>query len=184
MQRLAGPFIPLSWCGKGFHLWMWSLRGTQQPFSCVFGNFRHGDTWTNERPNNRVTLVQACSWRGIGSLLQKKLFLNFLFNSESQSNRKKIRKMRRYLSWCDGDDDQQSGKGRGWWMEALGRLVLAGSRQPPGRTILCRASRGRVWYVQSIWAEYRASGQMAGTGGKAAAPPGRWASTPPPSPNS
>ena len=33
-------------------------------------------------------------------------------------------------------------------------------------------------------AESRASGQMAGTGGKAAAPPGRWASTPPPSPNS
>ena len=38
--------------------------------------------------------------------------------------------------------------------------------------------------VSCIWAEYRASGQMAGTGGKAAAPPGRWASTPPPSPNS
>ena len=46
-------------------------------------------------------------------------------------------------------------------MEALGRLVLAGSRQPPGRTILCTASRGRVSYVQAeylsrvscIWAD-------------------------------
>ena len=23
-KRLAGPFIPLSWSGKGFHLWLWS----------------------------------------------------------------------------------------------------------------------------------------------------------------
>ena len=40
MQRLAGPFNPLSWCGKGFHFGCdhWPLGGSQ------------------------VILVQVCSW--------------------------------------------------------------------------------------------------------------------------
>ena len=45
-------------------------------------------------------------------------------------------------------------------MEALGRLVLAGSRQPPGRTILCRAEQGQsivraehLSRVSWIWAD-------------------------------
>ena len=36
--------------GKGYHLWMWSLWGSQQPFSCVLGHFRHVDT----QPTNQV----------------------------------------------------------------------------------------------------------------------------------
>ena len=33
----------LIWSGKRFHLWMWSLWDSEQPFSCVLGLFRHGD---------------------------------------------------------------------------------------------------------------------------------------------
>ena len=64
-KRLAGPFIPFSWSclvWKRVSLWMWSLGGSQQPFSCVLGHFQHGDEQTNERTNNQVILVQACSW--------------------------------------------------------------------------------------------------------------------------
>ena len=52
-KRLAGPFIPLSWSclvWKRILLWMWSLGGRQQPFSCVLGHFRQGDKQTNEQP--------------------------------------------------------------------------------------------------------------------------------------
>ena len=49
----------LGWSGKGGrHLWMWSLWGTQEPFSCALSHFWHGDN----QPNNRVILEQACSW--------------------------------------------------------------------------------------------------------------------------
>lgn len=51
-KGLAGPFIPLSWSclvWRRILLWMWSLGGRQQPFSCVLGHFQHGDERTNER---------------------------------------------------------------------------------------------------------------------------------------
>ena len=68
-KRLAYPafLIPslvLSW--KEYHIRMWSLWGSQQPFSCVFVRFRPGDNQMNNRTNNWtnnwVILVQACSW--------------------------------------------------------------------------------------------------------------------------
>ena len=69
-KRLAGPFIPLSWVS----LWTWSLGGSQQQFSCVFGHFGHG----HKQPTNRLILVQACSWTvWEGSLLQKQQLDNF-----------------------------------------------------------------------------------------------------------
>ena len=58
-KRLAEPFIPLSWSclvSKRVSLWMWSPGGSQQPFSCGLGHFRHGD---NNRTNNQVILEQA-----------------------------------------------------------------------------------------------------------------------------
>ena len=45
-KRLAGPIIPLYWSSvvwKRVSPWMWSLWGSQQPFSCLLGHFRHGD---------------------------------------------------------------------------------------------------------------------------------------------
>ena len=38
------PITGLGWSKKRCHLWMWALWGSQQPFSCVLGHFRHGDT--------------------------------------------------------------------------------------------------------------------------------------------
>ena len=43
---------------QGFHIWMWSLGGSQQTFSSVLGDFWHSD----KRTNNQLILVQACSW--------------------------------------------------------------------------------------------------------------------------
>ena len=31
--------------------WMWPLGGSQQPFSCILGHFRHGDTQPNKQTN-------------------------------------------------------------------------------------------------------------------------------------
>ena len=43
------------------HICMWSLGVSQQPFSCVLGQFRHdGDKQPTEQP--LVFLEQACSW--------------------------------------------------------------------------------------------------------------------------
>ena len=43
----------LVWSGKCiYHLWMWSLRDSQQPFFCVFGQFRHGDTQPTNQPGD------------------------------------------------------------------------------------------------------------------------------------
>ena len=56
-KRLAGPIIPFSWPNvvwKRISHWMWSLRGSQKPFSCVLGHFRHGDNQTNNRTTNWV----------------------------------------------------------------------------------------------------------------------------------
>ena len=39
----------LVWSVKGFHPWMWSLGGIQQPISCVFCHFRHGEKQTNNQ---------------------------------------------------------------------------------------------------------------------------------------
>ena len=54
-KRLVGPIIPLYWPGvvwsvKGFHLWMWSLGGIQQPFFVCIWPF---SAWWH--PNNRTT---------------------------------------------------------------------------------------------------------------------------------
>ena len=38
------PITGLGWSKNRYHLWMWALWGSQQPFSCVLGHFRHGDT--------------------------------------------------------------------------------------------------------------------------------------------
>ena len=51
-------FPGLVWSWKGFQLWMWSLGGSQQPFSCLLGHFWHGDN----RTTNRVILEQAYFW--------------------------------------------------------------------------------------------------------------------------
>ena len=56
MQRLAGPFIPLSWCGKGFTLDV-ITRGQS---TTIF--LRIGRMVANEQTNSQVILVQACSW--------------------------------------------------------------------------------------------------------------------------
>ena len=49
----------LIWSGKEFHLWMWSLECSQQPFFCVIGHFRHGhDRRTNNLPSDpRASLL-------------------------------------------------------------------------------------------------------------------------------
>ena len=55
-KRLAGLFIPFSWSclvWKRVSLWLWSLGGSQQPFSSVLGHFRHGDEQTNKRTNEQ-----------------------------------------------------------------------------------------------------------------------------------
>ena len=62
-KRLAGPIFPFSWyklVWKRISHWMWSLRGSQKPFSCVLGHFRHGDNQTNNRTTNwvRSSLLQ------------------------------------------------------------------------------------------------------------------------------
>ena len=60
-------FPGLVWFEKRVLFWIWSLGGSQQPFFCVLGHFRHG----HEQTNNRVILVQACPWPvWEGSLLQ------------------------------------------------------------------------------------------------------------------
>ena len=68
-KRLAGPFIPLSWSGKRVTLWMWSLGGSSNHFPVYWAIF---GMVTNKRTNdNRVILVQACSWPAWeGGLLQ------------------------------------------------------------------------------------------------------------------
>ena len=33
----------LVWTAKGFQIWVRTLGGSQQPFSCVLSHFRHGD---------------------------------------------------------------------------------------------------------------------------------------------
>ena len=38
------PITGLGWSKNRYHLWMWALWGSQQPFSCVLGHFRHDDT--------------------------------------------------------------------------------------------------------------------------------------------
>ena len=44
------PWSYLVW--KRVSLWMWSLGGSQHPFSCVLGHFRRGDDQTNEQPGD------------------------------------------------------------------------------------------------------------------------------------
>ena len=47
----------LFWSGKGYHLWMSSLRGSEQPFFLCIRPF-----WAWWQPkDNWVILVQACS---------------------------------------------------------------------------------------------------------------------------
>ena len=46
---------------KSFTLDVWSLGGTQQPFSCELGHFRHGDNQPNKQTNNQLILEQASS---------------------------------------------------------------------------------------------------------------------------
>ena len=60
----------LAWSGKGYHLWMWSVRGSQQPFSCVLGHFRLGDNQMTKRQWVILECKPALDqWEG--SLLQK-----------------------------------------------------------------------------------------------------------------
>ena len=54
-QRPDIPWIHLPSSGL---VRIWSLGRSQQLFFCVFSHFRHG----HEQTNNRVILVQACSW--------------------------------------------------------------------------------------------------------------------------
>ena len=61
----------LVWSGKGYHLWMWSLWGSQQPFSCV----------TTTRPNDQL------SDPSLSLLLnrEKAVFCNMMYNLSSYS---------------------------------------------------------------------------------------------------
>ena len=61
----------LVWSGKGYHLWMWSLWGSQQPFSCV----------TTTRPNDQP------SDPSLSLLLnrEKAVFCNIMHNLSSYS---------------------------------------------------------------------------------------------------
>ena len=66
------------WSGKGYHLWMSSLWGTQKTFSCALGHFQHGE----ERTNKRTTRWSQCKpalkqWEG--SLLQYFFLSNCFF---------------------------------------------------------------------------------------------------------
>ena len=54
-QRPDIPWIHLRSSGL---VRIWSLGRRQHLFFCVFSHFWHG----HEQPNNRVILVQACSW--------------------------------------------------------------------------------------------------------------------------
>ena len=64
-KRLTWPIIPHFWSGKGYHLWMWSLRGSQQPFSCALGHFRHGDNQTNNQTTGWSSSKPALDqWEG------------------------------------------------------------------------------------------------------------------------
>ena len=44
----------LVWSGKGFQLWMLSLGGSHQPFSCVSGHFWHGGEYPNKPTTNSL----------------------------------------------------------------------------------------------------------------------------------
>ena len=72
IHKLAVSIIPLS-CSrlvwKRILLCMWSLRGSQQPFSWVLGHFRHGDTQTNDH-TTRWSLCKPALDQWEGSLLQ------------------------------------------------------------------------------------------------------------------
>ena len=58
------PITGLGWSKNRYHLWMWPLLASQQPFSCVLGHFRHGD---DNRPNKQPGYPSGqCE----GSLLQ------------------------------------------------------------------------------------------------------------------
>ena len=61
LDQLIFLFPGLVW--KRFLPWMWSLGVSQQPFSCVLGNFPYGDD--NQKMNNRVILVQGGSWPAV-----------------------------------------------------------------------------------------------------------------------
>ena len=77
-KRQAGPIIPFCWSClilKRVSLWIWSLGGSQQPFSYVSGNFRHGDDKQTTRWSKRKPAIDQ--WEG--SLLQHHLYTwNFL----------------------------------------------------------------------------------------------------------
>ena len=49
----------LVWSGKEYRLWMWSLWGSQQAFSCVLGLFRHGDNQTTTKCQSCTSLLWA-----------------------------------------------------------------------------------------------------------------------------
>ena len=65
MQKTGWTILSLSWSclvWKRVSLWMWSLGGSQQLFSCVFGDFWHSDEQRNEQTNKQPGYpVQACS---------------------------------------------------------------------------------------------------------------------------
>ena len=86
-KRLAGPFIPFSWSclvWKRVSLWLWSLGGSQQPFSSVLGHFRHGDDQMNEQPGDPsasllLTSVRrqsfAICWKAVWIQIKDRHFL-------------------------------------------------------------------------------------------------------------
>ena len=49
-KRLDEPIVSPSWFLKGFHLWIWSLGCSQQPFLCVLSHF--GMVTTNWQPGD------------------------------------------------------------------------------------------------------------------------------------
>ena len=62
MQKTGWTIFPLFWSGlvwKTVSPWIRSLRGSQQPFSCVLGHFWHGDDkrTTNQPADPRASLL-------------------------------------------------------------------------------------------------------------------------------
>ena len=71
----------LVWSGKGYHLWMWSLWGNQQPFSCVLGHFWLGNNQPTNQPGDPSLLLT--SEKAVLGKVSKK---TYLFGTLSQTS--------------------------------------------------------------------------------------------------
>ena len=67
-----------------YRLWLWSLWGSRQPFPVYYAIF---GMMTTNQPNNRVILLQVCSWPvWEGSIFQLKATVNLLIKRRKKSS--------------------------------------------------------------------------------------------------